>query len=65
MIDLLIYIVVVCVVIGVAWWILDYVPVPEPLNRIAKIVIIVIGLIIIVSVLLRLTGASVDLPALD
>lgn len=59
MIGSLIYLLIVCVIIGVVWWIVDYVPVPEPLNKLIKIVSIVIGAIIIITVLLNLTGMAV------
>jgi nucleoside recognition membrane protein YjiH len=58
MIDVLIQLLIICIIIGVAWWILDYVPVPDPLNRIAKVVIIVIGLIIIIGLLLGIGGGN-------
>ena len=41
------------------YWVLDALPVPEPLNRIAKIVIVVIGVLVIVLMLLRLTGVDI------
>lgn len=61
MINLLIQLLILCIVVGVVWWILDFVPVPEPLNRIAKIVIMVVALIILVYVLLGLAG---NVPAM-
>lgn len=61
MIETLIYLLVVCVIIGLVWWIVDYLPVPEPLNKLIKVVSIVIGVIIIVYALLGLTG---HVPAL-
>jgi hypothetical protein len=62
MINTLIYLMVVLVVIGVVWWVLDFVPVPEPLNRLAKVVSIVIGAIIIIYALLGLAGMAPAIP---
>lgn len=56
MIQTLIYLLVVCVVIGLVWWVVDYLPVPEPLNKLIKVVSIVIGVIVIIYALLGLTG---------
>ena len=56
MLGTLIYLLVVCVVIGVIWWVVDYLPVPEPLNKLLKIVSIIVGVIIIIYALLGLTG---------
>ena len=62
MLGTLIYLLVVCVVIGVIWWVADYLPVPEPLNKLLKIVSIIVGVIIIIYALLNLTGQP--LPSL-
>jgi len=62
MLGTLIYLLVVCVVIGVIWWVADYLPVPEPLNKLLKIVSIIVGVIIIIYALLGLTGQP--LPSL-
>lgn len=61
MIQTLIQLLAVCIVIGLVWWVVDYLPVPEPLNKLIKVVSIVIGVIIIVYALLGLTG---QVPAL-
>jgi hypothetical protein len=56
LLELLVYIIVVMLVIGIAWWLVDYIPVPAPLNKIVKIVIIVVGAIALIYVLLGLSG---------
>jgi len=61
MINTLIYLLVVCIIIGVVWWVVDYMPVPQPLNKLIKVVSIVIGVIVIVYALLGLGGMA---PAL-
>ena len=61
-ISTLIYLLVVFLVIGVIWWLIDYIPVPDPLNRIAKIVTIVIGAIVLIGILLNLAGVPVAVP---
>jgi hypothetical protein len=62
MISTLIYLLVLLLCIGVIWWVLDYIPVPEPLNRLAKIVVVVLGALAIIMVLLNLTGVHVPVP---
>jgi preprotein translocase subunit SecE len=64
MIGTLIYVLVVCIIIGLVFWIADYLPVPEPLNKLLKIVAIVIGVLIIIYALLSLGGMSGSLPSL-
>jgi hypothetical protein len=62
MISLLVYVLVVCLIAGLAYWLLDTIPVPEPINRIAKILIVVIAAIALIYVLLGLAGG--DMPRL-
>jgi hypothetical protein len=64
MLGVLVYVLVVCIVIGLVWWIVDFVPVPSPLNRMVKMISIVIGVIIIIYALLSLVGMGGGLPAL-
>lgn len=61
MINTLIYLLIVCVVIGIVWWVCDYLPVPQPLNKLIKVVSIVIGCIIIIYALLGLAGMAPNL----
>lgn len=63
MIHTLIYLLVVCIIIGLVWWLIDYLPVPEPLNKLIKVVTIVIGAIIIIYALLSIAGVG-GLPSL-
>ena len=59
MINALIYMLVVFIIIGLVIWVLDYIPVPEPLNRIGKLIAIVIGVLVVIMVLLRLAGVDI------
>lgn len=61
MVHQLVYALVVCIVIGLVWWVVDYMPVPEPLNKLIKILSIVVGVIVIIYALLAIAGVS--LPA--
>jgi hypothetical protein len=62
MLDLLIYVIVLALVIGLAYWLVDYLPVPQPLNKILKIVIMVIGVIAVIYLLMGLAGNRPVLP---
>jgi hypothetical protein len=55
-ISALITVLVVCLIAGLVWYVLDAFPVPEPLNRVAKIVTVVICVLIIIMILLGLAG---------
>lgn len=60
MIAALVYFVVYLIVIGLIVWLLlyiiDQVPLPAPFNRIAKIVVTVLGVLIVILLLLNLIG---------
>lgn len=70
MISALITLIVYLLVLGILWYLLDYVlraiPVPDPPARIIRIVLIVIFCLILIGVLLNLIGVStgVNLPKL-
>jgi hypothetical protein len=61
MLGTLVYVLIVAVVIGCVWWVCDFLPVPEPLNKLVKVLSIVIGVIVIIYALLGLAG---HIPAL-
>jgi hypothetical protein len=65
MINQLVYLLIVCVVVGLVWWIADWLPVPEPLNKLLKVVSIIIGVIAVIYVLLALAGMGGGLPRLQ
>ena len=56
MIDLLVYLAILVIVVIVAWYVLSQVPLPDPLNKILMIVLVVIGAIILIGLLLNFTG---------
>jgi hypothetical protein len=53
-----IYIVVIGLIIGLLLWLIDNVPIPEPFHRVARIAIIVIGVLIVIVLLLSILGDS-------
>jgi hypothetical protein len=59
MIGILIQLLIVGIIIGLIWWVVDYLPVPQPLNKMIKVVTMVIGVIIIIYALLSISGVSV------
>ena len=58
MVGQLIYILVIAVIVGLVWWVCDFLPVPQPLNKLIKVISIVIAVIAIVLVLMRLGGVA-------
>jgi hypothetical protein len=65
LINLLIYVLVVGLVIGVIYWAADAVPLPPPINKVVKVLAIVIGALVLILLLLQLAGiATAPLPAI-
>ncbi len=63
MIGILIYILVVCLIVGLIYWVIDQLfPAPHPFNKIVKVVVVVIGSILIILALLSLVGYDVGMP---
>jgi len=64
MIALLVYVVVLVIVAIFLWWLLQQFPLPEPLHKIATIVLVAVGVIVLIAILLDFagTGASLHLP---
>ena len=60
MITSLVYLVIYLVVLGLVLWLLHYlvdaIPVPQPFNKVAKIVLLVVGVLICILLLLDFAG---------
>ena len=63
MVALLIYVLVACIVLGVLYYIINNL-VPEPLRKMANVVLVVVGVIFLIWILLSLVGggSSISLP---
>ena len=55
MFALLIQVLVLCIVVGLVYWILTMLPLPEPFGNIARVVLVVIACFALISILLGLT----------
>lgn len=61
LVTLVVYLLVVGLIVWLLLWLIDYVPVPEPFNRVAKIIIMVAAVLIVIFVLLGLIGEAPSL----
>lgn len=55
--EFIIYLVVVGLIFWCVWWFIAYVGVPEPFNKVIRVVMALIALIIVVNLLLGLVGS--------
>jgi hypothetical protein len=55
MISILVWLVILCIVCALAYWIITQIPLPAPIQKIATVVIVVVFVIAIIYMLLPLT----------
>jgi hypothetical protein len=66
MVALLVYLVIIVIVCIFLWWLLQQVALPEPLRKIAMIVMVAIGVIVLIGLLLQFTGnGALHIPRLQ
>lgn len=58
MISLLISLLIIFLILGVAWWIINLLPLPAPFGLIVQVVFVVIALIVVVDLLLGISGGG-------
>lgn len=59
LINLIIWLLVVGILLALLYWVLDTIPIPEPINRIVKVVAIVVCALVLILLLLQLLGTGV------
>lgn len=56
LLHLVIYIVVIGLVFWCVWWFIGYIAPPEPFNKVLRVIVGLIALVVVVSILLNLVG---------
>lgn len=56
MIDLLIWLIVICLVFAVVWWIIGMIPLPDPFGLIVRVAFALIFLLVLLNMLIGLPG---------
>ena len=66
LVTLIIYLIVIGILLWLVYYVLDAIPVPEPFNRWAKLLLVVVAVLIIIVLLLQLVGSggNINLPSL-
>jgi branched-subunit amino acid transport protein AzlD len=62
MINVIVWIVVVCALAWLAFWVLGQFTPPDPIGRVAKVVIVVVAVLIILGLAGSLFGVDLGLP---
>jgi dolichyl-phosphate-mannose--protein O-mannosyl transferase len=58
-IGLLIYLIIAGAAVALVWYVVDAIPIPNPLGRIIKIVVMVVACVIVLAILLQFAGGSI------
>jgi uncharacterized membrane protein len=61
LIQLVIWLVIVGLILWLAWWFVGYVGLPEPFNKVARVIIGLVAFIILLYLLLGMVGAPPQL----
>lgn len=56
LVTLLIWLVVAGLICWLLWWLIGYVGVPEPFNKVARVIIALVAVIFLINILLTLVG---------
>lgn len=63
LITLIVYIIILGLLVWLVNYVIDNVPLPEPLGRVAKVLVIVVAVVVVILLLLQLVGgAGLNLP---
>ena len=57
-INLIIWLLIVGILLALVYYVLDAIPIPQPFNRIIRIVIVVVFVLVVVLLLLQLIGGG-------
>ena len=56
MLEFIVYIVIISLIFWVVWWFIGYVGVPEPFNKVIRVVLGLFALIIVINLLMSMVG---------
>ena len=51
-----VYLIVAGLIFWLLWWLIEYVGLPEPFNKVARVILAVLAVFVCVSILLSLVG---------
>ena len=56
LLSILIYVIVIGLVFYLLWWLVSYVGLPEPFNKVARVILAVVAVLLLINLLLGLGG---------
>jgi hypothetical protein len=62
MIVTIVWLVVICACAALAYWAIDKLGTPDPINRIVKVAVVIIAVLLIIGLIAGLFGVNLGLP---
>lgn len=56
LLSVLIHLLVIALVCWLLWWLIGFIGLPEPFNKVARAIVAVIAVVLVINLLLGLTG---------
>lgn len=57
MIETVIYLVIIGLIFWVIWWALGQFAIPEPFNKVARVIVVLLAVVVVLNILLGLLGS--------
>lgn len=58
LVSLIVWIIIIGSIVGLLWWLVGFVGLPEPFNKVARVAIAVVAVLLLINMLLGLTGGA-------
>lgn len=56
LVSMLVWIIVIALIFWLLWWLIGYIGLPEPFNKVARVLVAVVAVLILINLLLGLVG---------
>ena len=57
-VSIVITLIIAGVIFGLLWWLIGYCGLPEPFNKVARVILAIIAVLVVIGVLLQLVGGQ-------
>ena len=58
LVSLIVWIIIIGSIVGLLWWLVGFVGLPEPFNKVARVAIAIVAVLLLINLLLGLTGSA-------
>ena len=62
MVGALVYVVILCAITALVYWAVDALGTPQPINKVVKVAVVVIAVLIIIGLVANLFGIATGIP---